>query len=312
MTDSATGIGAIDPQAGVGNSDPGNGGGSNGSGASPGSNGEGLNKGNPQLEWAKAKGWANDDGSWKQEEVFKGYQSLEKAMSASTRVPDEKAKPEEWDGFHKKMGWPGDPSKYEFATDNLPKDVAYNQGFADNFKSWAHEARLPAKSAGILHDKYVEFAAKQYAEDVKAFEASVVKQSQEAHQSFVKEWGEPQSEAYKTNQESARRALRNDPKLAGFEDVLKKSGLLTKDGNFTSFQLGHMLAMHGKALMNDKFVSPNGQGQAEANPFLRTLADGKPNPAFNMSEAGRLVRQNPELARQMIVAAGEEPAAYRL
>lgn len=316
MTDSATGIGATDQTAtaatGVGNSGQGNGNDSKGSGVVSGSDSQGANSGNPDLDWAKAKGWVAEDGSYKSAEILKAHRSLETALSSSVRMPGDKATPEEWDTFHKKMGWPGDSSKYEFTADNLPKDVPYNQGLADNFKSWANEAKLPVKTAAALHDRFVKFAADQFANDVKAFEADTVKRATAAHSSFVKEWGDPATEAYKTNQEAARRALRSDPKLAGLEVALKSSGLLTKDGNFTLFEIGHLLAQHGRQFMNDKFVSPNGNGRVEANPFAKTGADEKPNPAYNMTEAARLVKQNPELARQLIIAAGDDPKAYNL
>ena len=323
MTDiSATGIGSTDPTAtatglapavaasGVGNPPAANGSGANGSGAA-----SGTNTASPlpvdNLAWAKAKGWVADDGNYKVADIAKGYQELEKHLGTLNRVPDEKAAPEEWDKFNKSRGWPGDVKGYEFKLpDNLPPELPYNQKLADTFKEVFNAERLPVKTAQNLHDKFVQVQADMLKADVQAMADNIAKQATTAHETYVKEWGDPKSEAYKQNTEAARRALQGDPKLQGLEAKLKQTGLLTKEGHFTNFEIGHLLANHGKQFMNDKFVTPNGQGRTGENPFARTGADGKPNPSFNVTEAARLVKQNPVEAKRLIVAAGDDPASY--
>lgn len=307
--DLGTGIGSDGTQAkpddGAGNPAAPGGGNANGSGDA-----SGNTKPSPddtgELNWAKAKGWVNDDGSLKGDDVAKGYQALERQIGSMVKMPDDKAKPEEWDAFHKRMGWPGDPSKYEFKPDNLPADLPYNQGLAEWFRNTANEERLAGKTAQNIHDKFMGFAKQQYEADVAAFAAQVTNDAKSAHQTFVKEWGATDTEAYKANQEAARRAVSADPKLAGLVDALKGAGLMTKEGNFANFALGHLLASHGKQFMNDSFVQPNGQGRAEGNPF------DKGSPSYNLTEQVRLVKQSPDQARTLIVAAGRNPKDYGL
>lgn len=287
------------------------------------SNGSGGESGNPNvpspdkdnLDWIKAKGWVNDDGSFKSIEIAKGYQNLEKHLGSIVRVPDETAKPEEWDKFHSARGWPGKPEGYnEFlkVPDNLPPNMPYDEGLATEFKNVANDLRLPAQTAAKFHDWYVSKTAERFAEDVKAFEVQTVESAKSAHSEYVKNWGDPGTPAYSQNVEAARRALTGDPKLAGAEQALKEAGLLTKDGKFTNFWIGHLLANHGKQFMNDSFVAPNGAGRSAENPFARTQADGTPNPAFNLTVAGQLIKQNPVEAKQLILAAGLKPEEYGL
>ena len=313
---SATGIGSDNAD---GKAPPSDGNPSSGDGVTSNGSGSGtdtsINSGreSDNLNWLKTKGWVADDGSYKVADIAKGYQSLEKHLGSINKVPDEKAQPEEWDKFHKARGWPGEVKGYEFTKpDNLPPELPYDAKLADTFKEVFNQERLPAKTAQNLHDKFVQLQTQRFQDDVKAFTEKIAKDATTAHETFVKDWGEPPTETYKQNAEAARRALTGDPKLKGLEVKLKEAGLLTKEGHFTNFEIGHLLAAHGKQYMNDKFVAPNGQGRVDANPFARTTADGSPNPDFNMTEAGRLIKQNPSEAKRLISITGQNPAEYGL
>lgn len=266
------------------------------------------------LEFAKAKGWLGDDGTYKVPDVLKSYQSLEKELGSRVKVPDDKSTPEERDAFAKRLGYTGDVKDYTFAPPaDLPKDLPYNADLAKGFSEWAVAERLTPAVAKSLHDRFVGFQAKAFQDDVAAMAADTEKKSKDAHQIVVKEWGGEGSAGYSENIEAARRAF-NDPKLAGFKEHLIATGQLTPKGEFTSFYLAHILANHGKAFVNDTVINPTSYGNAgEANPFAKTLADGKtPNPAFNLTEAGQLVNQNPDKARRLIQQAGRDPKDFGL
>lgn len=298
--------------AAAGNPDKTNGGGNNGSVAAPAANLPSPETEN--LEFAKAKGWANEDGTFKSVDILKGYQTLEKHLGKTVVVPDDTASQDERDAFAKRIGWPGDVKGYELAVPkNLPDNVPYNSQLADWFKGVANEARLPTKAAQTLHDKFVEFQVKSVGEDVAAMAQQIEKAAVDAIPLYVKEWGDPETPAHKQNVEAARRAL-SDPKLAGLEKMLKANGLLTPKGHFTSFEIGHLLASHGKAFLNDTFIAPNAANGADpaGNVFQKKLSDGTPNPAFNATTQGALVKQNPQEARRLILLAGENPADYQL
>ena len=244
------------------------------------------------LDWAKAKGWVNEAGQLDTSKLAEGYQSLEKRLGSMTTLPDEKAAPEVRDDFAKKMGWPGDPKGYEFARpEGLPENIPYDEGMAERFKQWANEARLPKAAAQALHDQYV----KQFAEDVSAYQAKLVSDAKAAHETLVKEWGEPGTESYIKNRDAAVRALRSE-KLAGLEAELKEAGLLMKDGTFTSPRLANLLAAAGSQLQNDSLIG-GGTGN-QGNPF----AKGDPN--FSISNQAELIRTDPDKARKLATAAG--------
>jgi len=207
-------------------------------------------------------------------------------------LPDEKAAPEEQDAFFKKLGWPGDPKGYEFARpEGLPEDIPYDEGMADRFKQWANEAKLPKAAAQALHDQYV----KQFAEDVRAYEAELVTKAKAAHETLVKEWGEPGTESYIKNRDAAVRALRSE-KLMGLEDELKSAGLLTKDGIYTSPKLATLLAAAGAQLQNEPLIGAGAGNAVANNPFAKETE--------NLTEQSLLKKSDPVKARALAAAAG--------
>lgn len=285
--DELTGVGS----AAAGNPAGGNGGAPEGSGTpAAATDNRSAEAGN--LDWAKAKGWVNETGQLDAAKLADGYQSLEKRLGSMVTLPDEKAAPEDRDAFFKKLGWPGDPKGYEFARpDGLPEDVPYDEGMAERFKAWANEAKLPKAAAQALHDQYV----KQFAEDVKAYEAELVTKAKAAHETLVKEWGDPKSEAYLKNRDAAVRALRSE-KLSGLEDELKAAGLLTKEGFYTSPRLAALLAAAGSQLQNDALIGAGAGGGPANNPFAKVTE--------NLTEQSLLKKSDPAKARALAAAAG--------
>jgi hypothetical protein len=293
VTDQLTGVGSEQS----GNPAGGNGAGVEGSApatAATGNSGPSNEPGN--LDWAKGKGWVAEDGSVKTEDVLSGYRNLEKKLGSMKTVPGAEAKPEEWDAFHKSQGWPGEPKAYEFKRpEGLPENLPYDEAMADRFKAWANEARLPAPAAQKLHDMYVG----QFAEDLKAFEAEQGQKAKAAHETLVKEWGDPQSEDYIKERDAAVRALRHDKRFDGLEAELKVSGLLTKEGVFTSPGIARLLAAAGKQQQNDTFVGLDGQTAIAGNPFAKET--------YNLTEASIIASKDPARARQLAAAAGRDP-----
>ena len=293
MTDQLTGIGSEQS----GNPGSGNGAASNGSEANAAATGNAGPAEPGNLDWAKAKGWLTAEGSLDTAKVAEGYQTLEKRFGSIKAVPDEKATPEQWDAFHKNLGWPGDPKGYEFARpEGLPQDMPYDEGMAGKFKDWANAARLTPKQAQALHDGYV----KQFATDLAAVEEAAQTKAKAAHEALVKDWGDPKSQEYTQNRDAATRALRTVEQFKGLEGELKEAGLLTKEGYFTSPALAKMLAAVGRQAQNDTLVGNGSGAGGAANPF----APG----TKNMTEMMTLIRQDPAKARTLATAAGWDPA----
>jgi hypothetical protein len=251
------------------------------------------------LDWAKAKGWVAEDGSVKSDEVLKGYQNLEKAMGSKVSIPDEKSKPEEVEGFYKKLGWPGAPEGYEFTrAEGLPENLPYDETFAGEFKQWANELKLSTTQAQALHDKWVGAFAETFKNDVDTFASERMEMAKKASADLVADWGDPKSETFTQNIDAATRALRSDPKLEGLEAEFKKSGILTSDGRFTSTAIANLLAGYGKQLQNDALIGNNAGGSTNGNPF----ASG--TPAYDISKAREIIKSDPAKARSLASAAG--------
>jgi hypothetical protein len=90
----------------------------------------------------------------------------------------------------------------------------------------------------------------------------------------------------------------------GLKDALVKGGLLTADGGVRNATLAFALARVGKELFSeDSFATGDGAGVI-SNPWAKETS--------NLTEQGRLVRQDPDKARALIRAAGQNPATYGL
>lgn len=249
------------------------------------------------LDWAKSKGWVNEAGVLDASKLAEGYQSLEKRLGSMVSLPDDKATPEDRDAFFKKLGWPGDPKAYEFTKpEGMPADVPYDEGMAERFRQWANEARLPKAAAQALHDQYV----KQFAADVQAYQAELVTKAKAAHETLVKEWGQPGTPEYTKQKDAAIRALRSQ-QFQGLEDELKSAGLLTKEGVYTSPKIAQLLASVGATLQNDALIGAGAQGGG--NPFA------KGDPSFSVNTQAELIRTDPDRARKLATAAGWHPEA---
>ena len=287
---------------GVGSAEAGNpNAGSNGAGvegSAPASAATESRSGEPgNLDWAKAKGWVNDQGALDAAKLAEGYQSLEKRLGSMTSLPGEKATPEERDAFFKQLGWPADPKAYEFARpEGMPAEVPYDEGMADRFKQWANEARLPKAAAQALHDQYV----KQFAEDVQAYQAELQTKAKAAHDTLTKEWGAPGTEDYTKQKDAAIRALRS-PAFSGLEAELKANGFLTSEGVYTSPLIAKLLASVGSTMQNDTLTG--GSAGNTDNPF------SKGTTGYNTETIATLIRTDPDRARRLATAAGWHPEA---
>lgn len=239
----------------------------------------------------EAKKWTSpNDG-------LKAYRELEAHASKALTVPGENATAEDWNKFYGRLGRPETADKYELKVDRstLPADMPYDETTAVEFRNWAHEAGLNTKQAQTLHDKYVGNFAKAFTDNV----AKVTQEQEAAHRELVAKWGDANSDGYKREVELMSRAARN----LGLAEDLAKGGLLTPDGGVRSSKLALALARVGKELFSeDSFAT--GDGGILSNPFAKDT--------LNLTEQGKLVRDDPNKARALIRAAGGDPKAYDL
>lgn len=241
---------------------------------------------------ADAKGWDTAD------KIIDSYRNLEAKIGDSLRPPADDAPAEEWQAFYGRLGRPDAAGGYEFAMpEGLAEDFPYDAESATRFAEWAHEAGLSPRQAQSLHDRFVQNMSSQFAAHLQAEEAAV----DEAHAALIEAWGEPATERYRRNVELADRALRE---LGGdaLADAFRARGAITAEGEIIDPTIAFMLQKAGERLFSEDRVF--GAGAAASNPFATGTE--------NITEQGRLLRGDPELARTFIRAANRERDFPRL
>lgn len=255
---------------------------------------------------AETKGWRTAD---KLNEVFSGYRGLETKLGSEPRLPPATADQTELDKAFRHLGWPEKADGFDLKMPTgLPDNLPYDQAFAGEFRTWAHEARLSPKQAQALHDSYV----KRFANDMTVRQGEVSKNVNSAKEWMIKNWGNEQSEPYRQSAEAARRAvvaLESKPEFTGLRKELVASGLIIagEGDHFTpaNAALMELLSHYGRTKgMEHQFVGGGGAPGTPGNPF----AEG----SENYTQQAQLVRKDPVEARRLIVAAGKNPADWKL
>lgn len=239
----------------------------------------------------EAKQWQTLD------DAIRSYRELEHHASKALKLPGENATAEDWNKFYSKLGRPESPDKYELKlnTETVPQDFPYDETSAIEFRKWAHEAGLTPAQAQSLHDKFVGYQAQSFT----ASREALAKAEGDAHRAIVREWGDPDTSGYRQNVEYLSRAVSQ----LGIKESLVKGGLVSGDGAVLDSKLAFALAKVGKELYGEDSVATNANGVLK-NPFS--------DENFNLTEQGRLVREDPRKAAALMRAAGKNPATYGL
>jgi hypothetical protein len=248
------------------------------------------------LKAVEAKGWQSP------EDAVKSYRELESQASKNAlKVPDENAKPEEWEAFYKSIGRPEKPDAYEFKLDEkVPENFPYDDNAATSFKDAAHKAGLRPEQAQSLHDWFVGSLAEPWTKSIKDTAAKI----EGAHDAIVNEWGDPQGTQYKRNLELADRAIRE---LGGKDKTalrkeLETFGILAPDGKVMAPRIILAMAKVGESLYHEDGVF---SGEAVTrNPWKQETE--------NLTEQGRIIKEDPQLAKQLILGANLKPKDFGL
>lgn len=292
------GEGSGAPPAGSGTTLPKEGADGSGSGGGNGADGvwNGLVKDPENLKTVQSKGWSSP------EDAIKSYRELEATKSKEAlKLPGEDAKPEDWDAFYKAVGRPEEPTGYEFkVSKEVPENFPYDDKAADSFKDAAHKAGLRPEQAQSLHDWFVNSLTGPWTQSVKDTATKI----EQAHDTIVKEWGDPQGAVYKRNLELAERSLRE---LSGKDkQALRKElediGAIAPDGKVMAPRLVMALAKVADTLFAEDNVY--GGEAVQRNPFKQETE--------NLTEQGRMIKQDPTLAKQLILAANQDPKTFGL
>ncbi|MER9574899.1 hypothetical protein NKI78_04500 [Mesorhizobium sp. M0400] len=255
---------------------------------------DGLSEGNRKI--AEAKGWNTPDSA---DKVLTSYAELERQQGESLRVPAADASPEEWAKFHARL--PEDmrpvasPDKIEFKRpEGLPENLPYDESMANASKPWMAEAKLSAKQAQIIHDKFAAYQAEQATAQM----AAVAKSVETTHDELVKDWGPVASDGFKQKQELANRAA----KKLDLVDAFKEKGILLPDGALTSAKIARALQAVGEGMFKEDTIDADGGARGGENPFKRNAAGER-----NLTAISALVKSDPERAKRLAREAGENP-----
>jgi hypothetical protein len=260
----------------------------------------GLVKDPDNLSYVTTKGWQSPD------DAVKSYRDLEvEATKNKIAFPGKDSKPEEIDAFYEKLGVPKEVKGYEFKMpEKLPENFPYESEAAENFKGMAHKLKLTPDQAQGLHDWYVGQQATSFEGDV----LSTVKKVESAHDLIVKNFGDPKSDSYKRKIELADRSVRelgrtlDEKNPKALREELVSLGAITPDGKVMAPYLIMALSRVGDSIYSeDKVFSGM---NANNNPFA--------DKTENLTAQGQVLKQDPETARQLILAANKKPQDYGL
>lgn len=255
---------------------------------------DGLSEGNRKI--AEAKGWTKPDASI--DKVLTSYVELERQQGESLRVPAADAPKEEWDKFHSRLPEDMRPvaaDKIEFKRpEGLPENLPYDEGLANASKPWMAEAKLSAKQAQVVHDKFAAYQAEQATAQL----AVIAKSVETTHDELVKDWGPKDSDGFKEKLTVADRAM----KKLGLVDAYKAKGILLADGSLTDPQIAKAFHAIGEAMFKEDRIDGDGNPTG-VNPFKRG-ADGK---IPNVTAISALIQSDPERAKRLCREAGENP-----
>jgi hypothetical protein len=243
--------------------------------------------------------WVDTKGYKSLEDVAAAGMSMEQKFGSMISLPDEKAKPEEWDEkvfsrLPEGMRPVKDAAKIEYKRpEGLPADLPYSDDIANASKQWAVEAGVSPKAAQVYHDKVMGLAAEQFKEQ----QAKVAKSVEDTHDALVKEWGPLDSEGFKTKHAMANRAL---TKL-GLADAFKGKGIILPDGALTDPQIAKAFSAIGEAMFKEDTILENGGASGGENPFKRDVKGSIVSP----TAISALIKSDPERAKRMAREAGE-------
>lgn len=244
-----------------------------------------------------ARKWVDTKGYKSPEDIVSAALSLEQRLGTSLTVPPPDAPKEEWEKFHSRL--PEDmrpvasPDKIEFKRpEGLPENLPYDENLANASKPWMAEAKLSAKQAQVVHDKFAAYQAEQATAQQAAIAESVVA----THDDLVKDWGPKDSDSFKEKLTVADRAM----KKLGLVESYKAKGILLADGSLTDPQIAKAFHAIGEAMFKEDVIGADGVSGGE-NPFKRDEAGKIKSP----SAISALINSDPERAKRMAREAGE-------
>ncbi len=243
--------------------------------------------------------WIEAKGAKSVADVVTMARNSEK-MTGGLQLPAKNAKPEDISSFFDKAVknfMPEDASGYDFAMpEGMPENMPYDVEMSDNMKSWMHDSGIPPQMADKFHGHIVnEFMIPAYEAEL----AEVQQMVDTSNTLLKKEWGEPDSQEFKTQMEYTMKAVNG---FDGYKDALIQAGAIDEDNNILNAALLMPLAKLGELhFSEDGLVTGDNN---EPNPFA--------DDTRNWTKSKDIIAADPAKAKSLITAAGKNPADYGL
>lgn len=142
------------------------------------------------------------------EEAARGFVEAQKLVGQAVRLPKADAKPEEVAEFHRKLGVPESPDKYELTLPPLPQGLAWHPEQLASFRQVAHQAGITPQAAQALIGWYTDFTLKARTA-AQATEAQTAQAERaEAVKALEQKWGPQNGPIWKHRQGMAEAAIR--------------------------------------------------------------------------------------------------------
>lgn len=258
-------------------------------------------------QWMVQQGLATDKGITPETaaKMAKQVRNQEKLLGSAIRLPGKDATQEERDQFLNKLGRPEKVDGYEFTVPKeLPENLPYDGERASGFKAVAHQLGLTKEQAAGIHDWYVGKTVEDFNGSSETQAAAKREQALAETAKLVKVWGPQDSETFKANLELAHRFI-EDAGDASVMPELKRLGAVSEDGMILSEPIARLFANAGSAFFKEGEML-RGKRTTLGNPFAEGTKD------FNVTQQMLMYKQDPEMARSLIAAAGKKPSDFGL
>jgi hypothetical protein len=250
--------------------------------------------------------WAEKRGFKTVDDAVKTAYEQSKLLGNAIRIPGKDATDAERDEFLNKLGRPATAEEYKFTPpEDLPEDLPYDGERAKTFAGLAHKLGLTADQAKGIHDWAAQNALTDYKAGSETRHEQVVTTAKAETEKLIKAWGPLDGETMKVNLSFADKALQE---IGGADAVaeFRRVGLIGSEGDkiVTSAPIAQMLAKVGRSLYKEDEVL-KGNAAHLNNPF----EDGA---HFNVTNQMKLIKSDPDKAREMIASAGKTPKEFGL
>lgn len=141
--------------------------------------------------------------------LAKSYVETKRMVGDAVRVPGKDAKPEEVTAFHRKLGVPESPDKYDVKLPEVPKDhPAWEPTVVAGFKGVAHQAGLTPAQVQAVVDWYAKDSVQS--RGLASIEGTRAAQAEQAKalETLQAEWGQKDSLGWQQKADLAQRVVR--------------------------------------------------------------------------------------------------------